>query len=642
VKKLSHYFHCAQDVLRITDSLIMNRSSLIPAAAALLAAITSLPAQAQTISLIDQVEVTNGAEIVTFSPDGDTVAANVTNTTPNIGVQLFSLAADGKLTARDFVSVATQLGGAVGSVSSVALDPLGRGFGVMSVIPTANRTVNGVVVFFDYRAGTAAVLDTLTVGFHPDDVSFSNDGSKVFVANEGEFTGGAIGETGGGGDTDAPGSVSVINLAGVTGSANLAATLDNTDVTTVDFTDPNLAAGVTLNALRFNDIFTAGNAYRHVEPEYLTEGDGVIYVTLQENNAIAELTLSGANANKFTAIYPLGTITQTIDASDRDGTAGAAAALVDDVVKGIPMPDTIASYTVGGQRYLVTANEGDFRPDDADRVRVSAFTGVDTGVTIDRSDAVLGRLRVVRDLADPDKNTLINEVIIPGTRSFSIWNADTGALVGDTGSFEPLLLSLYPALHNMNGESSANGTTTFDGRSPDKGPEPEALAHAKIGANDYVFVGMERQGAILMFNVNDPANPAFVTSINNLTDGLAAPESISVVSAADSPTGNPLLIIGYEIGGKIGVYSLTDSAPAITAPGKVTVDGKTRKVTLKGRASANTALVTIDGKAAQGTTKWSGKVSIPTSKSRLKVDVEATSAFGVSSSRKVTIVRKDK
>jgi hypothetical protein len=620
----------------------MTCSQLTPIAAAfLIATFTSLPARAQTISLIDQVDVTNGAEIVTFSPDGDTVATNVTDTAPNIGAQLFKLEADGSLTAREFVSVATEFGGAIASVSSVALDPLGRGFGVMSVIPTANRTVNGVVVFFDYHAGTAAVLDTLTVGFHPDSVSFSRDGSKVFVANEGEFTGATIGETGGGGDTDAPGSVSVINLTGVTGVANLAATLDNADVSTIDFSAANLAAGVTLGALRFNDsTFTVGNAHRHVEPEYITEGDGVIYVTLQENNAIAELTLSGVDANKFTAIYPLGTIEQTIDASDRDGAGGAAAALVNDVVKGIPMPDTIASYKVGGVRYLVTANEGDFRPDDADRIRVSAFTGTDTGVTIDRTDAVFGRLRVVKDLADPDNDTLINELIMPGTRSFSIWNADTGALVGDTGSFETLLLGLYPTLHNMNGESSSNGTTTFDGRSPDKGPEPEALAHAKIGANDYVFVGMERQGAILMFNVNDPANPAFVTSINNLTDGLVAPESISVISAANSPTGNPLLLIGYEIGGKIGVYSLTDSAPAITAPGKVSVTEKTRKVTLKGRASANTALVTIDGKAAIGTTNWSGKVPFPTSKSRLKVDVEATSAFGVSSSRKVTIVRK--
>jgi hypothetical protein len=513
----------------------------------------------------------------------------------------------------------------------VALDPLGRDFGVAAVIPTANGTTEGVVVLFDYRAGSAAPLKTLTVGFHPDSVLFSRDGSKIFVANEGEFTTG--------GDTDAPGSVSVIDLSSVSVIGDIAG-LDNMDVSTSDFNTPNLAAGVTLDDLRFNDdTFTVGNAHRHVEPEYITEGDGVIYVTLQENNAIAELALDGVDEGKFTYIYPLGTIEQTIDASDRDGAGGSTAALIDDLVKGIPMPDTIASYTIAGQRYLVTANEGDFRVDDADRIRVKDFSGLDTGVMMDRTDAVLGRLRVVLDLSDPDNDTLINEAIMPGTRSFSVWNADTWEFVGDTGSFEPLLLDLYPTIHNISGE---DGTGTFDDRSDDKGPEPEALAYGQIGANHYVFVGMERQGAILMYNVNDPTDPVFVTSINNVEDGLVAPESIQFISAANSPTGNPLLLIGYEVGGKIGVYSLTDTAPVITAPAKVSVTGKTRKVTLKGRASANTALVTIDGNAAKGTTNWSGKVPFPTSKSRLKVDVEATSAFGVSSSRKVTIVRKRK
>lgn len=607
---------------------MMNRTTLQLFGFASLAAVFASPLHAQTITLLDQVDVTNGAEIVAYSKDGATVATNVTGTAPSIGVQLFSLAADGSLTARDFVSMATEFGGAIASVSSVALDPLGRDFGVAAVIPTANGTTEGVVVFFDYRAGSAAALKTLTVGFHPDSVTFSRDGSKVFVANEGEFTTG--------GDTDAPGSVSVIDLSSVSVISDIP-NLDNPDVTTSDFSAPNLAAGVTLDALRFNDsTFTGGNAHRHVEPEYITEGDGMIYVTLQENNAIAEFALSGADEGKFTAIYPLGTIEQTIDASDRDGAGGSTAALVDDVVKGAPMPDTLTSFSVGGQRYLVTANEGDARPDDNDTPRVKDFAGNDTGVTIDRTDAALGRLNVVRDLSDPDDDNLIDEVIMFGTRSFSIWNADTGALVGDTGSLEPLLLSLYPTLHNI--EEGDLGE--FDKRSDNKGPEPEALAYGKVGANHYVFVGMERQGAILMFNVNDPSAPVFVTSINNAEDGLAAPESITFISATNSPTGNPLLLIGYEVGGKIGVYSLTDSAPAITAPGKVSVTGKARKITLKGRASANTSLVTIDGKTAKGTTKWSGKVPFPTSKNRLKVKVEATSAFGVSSSRKVTIVRK--
>ena len=529
--------------------------------------IASGSAFGQSITLESQISVDAGAEIIAYTADGDTVATGVTNfnfvdeeAVPTAGVQLFTLNADASLTEREFVDVSTQFDGAIDSVSSVALDPLGRGFGVMSVIPFDNRTNNGVVVFFDYRAGTASVLDTLTVGFHPDCVIFSRDGSKVFVANEAEFTGNDVGEGGGGGDNDAPGSVSVIDLTGVTGVANLAATLDNTDVTTVDFSAGNLATGVNLNELRFNDTtFTSGNAHRHVEPEYLTEGEGKVYVTLQENNAIAELSLTGPNANKFTAIYPLGLIEQTIDASDRDGVDGTPLALIDDLVKGMPMPDTVTSFLSGGTRFLVTANEGDFRPDDEDRIRVTGFEGVEPWVTMDRSDAALGRLRVILDQSDPDGNGLINEPIMAGTRSFSIWNASTGALVADTGSFETLLLELDPTLHNNNGEDQ-DVADEFDSRSTSKGPEPEAIATGVINGHRYIFVGMERQGGILMYNADNPAAPTFVAYINNYSEddeiALIAPESITFIGADESPVGEPTLLIGYELGGRIGVYTV--------------------------------------------------------------------------------------
>lgn len=607
----------------------------------------------QGITLESQIAVPNGAEIIAYSADGDTVATNVTGVAPNIGVQLFTLNADASLTPGNFVSVSTQFGGAIASVSSVALDPLGRGFGVMSVIPTANRTSNGVVVFFDYRAGTASVLDTLTVGFHPDNVIFSRDGSKVFVANEAEFTGAGFGEGGGGGDTDAPGSVSVINLTGVTGVANLAATLDNSDVTTVDFSAGNLAAGVDLSELRFNDTtFTVGNAHRHVEPEYLTEGEGKVYVTLQENNAIAELSLTGPNANKFTAIYPLGLIEQTIDASDRDGAGGTKAALIDDVVKGMPMPDTVTSFLSGGTRFLVTANEGDFRPDDADRIRVKEFGGVESGVTIDRSDAALGRLRVIRDQSDPDGDNLIDEPIMAGTRSFSIWNASTGALVADTGSFETLLLELAPDLHNNDGESQ-NVAVEFDSRSTSKGPEPEAIATGVINGHRYIFVGMERQGGILMYNADNPAAPTFVAYINNYSEeleGLIAPESITFIGADESPVGEPTLLIGYELGGQIGVYTVEGEPAAPVAPAapvtlsikkkKITVGPRTQSVQIKGTASANTVSVTVNGKAAQGTTSWKANVKFPRNKKRAKVTVVATSDAGATKTETLTLVRR--
>lgn len=601
------------------------------------AGISSLPVNAQTISLAGQAEVAGSGGAVVYSVDGATVATNVTDVAPSIGVQLFTLGADGSLTEREFVSVATEFGGAIASVSSVALDPLGRGFGVLTVIPLDNRTVNGLVVFFDYRAGTAEVIKTLTVGFHPDKVLFSRDGSRVFVANEGEFTGNGVGEGGGGGDTDAPGSISVIDLSSVEAIEDIEA-LGGTEVVTRDFSAPNLAAGVNLDVLRFNDAdFSPGNAHRHVEPEAIAEGDEVLYVTLQENNAIAEFALSGTDEGKFTRIRSLGTIEVTIDASDMDGEAGAPLALIDDVVKGAPMPSSIATYSAGGVDYAITANRGAFRSDGEDRARVSGFTGNDTAVNIDRSNAAFGRLRVLRDLSDPDDEDLINEVVIPGTRSFSIWNAATGDLVGDTGSFESILLEQFPDLHNVDGEG---GLDTFDFMSPEKGPEPEALAHATIGANNYVFVGMARQGAILMYNVNDPANPVFVTSINNFEDGLVSPKSITFIPGSSSPSGKPFLLAGYGGGGKIGIYRLSDAAPVITVRGRISLKGRARKVILRGLASANTALVTVNGKAATGTAIWSSKLSFPTSRKSLKVTVSATSVFGVTSSRKVTIVRK--
>lgn len=585
----------------------------------------------QGITLENQINVPSGAEIIAYSADGDTVATNVTGVAPNIGVQLFTLNADASLTARDFVSVSTLFTGAIDSVSSVALDPLGRGFGVMSVIPESNGTTAGVTVFFNYNTG--GVLATVDVGFHPDNVSFSRDGSKVFVANEGEFTSG--------GDADAPGSVSVIDLAGIAAVGDVAG-LENSDVTTVDFSAGNLAAGVSLNELRFNDdTFTLGNAHRHVEPEYITEGENKIYVTLQENNAIAELSLTGTNANKFTAIYPLGLIEQTIDASDKDG-----GALIDDLVKGMPMPDTVTSFRSGGTRFLVTANEGDFRGDDADRIRVKEFTGVETGVTIDRTDAALGRLRVLKDQSDPDGDGLIDEPIMPGTRSFTIWNASTGALVADTGSLETLLLELDPTLHNNNGEDM-DLAKKFDSRSDDKGPEPEAIATGVINGHRYIFVGMERQGGILMYNADNPAAPTFVAYINNYSEDpylAIAPESITFIGADESPIGEPTLLIGYEVGGQIAVYTVEgEPAAPVTLSikkKKITVGPETRTVPIKGKASANTDSVTVNGKAAQGTTNWKARVKFPRSKKRANVTVVATSAAGATTTEVLTLIRR--
>jgi len=178
-------------------------------------------------------------------------------------------------------------------------------------------------------------------------VSFAPDGSRLLVANEGEF----ISTTA----TQRAGSVSVINLNGAT-LANLGS-LTNAAVTDVNFTN-GLATGIALDGVRNARLDTLNvkspNAL-DVEPEYVTTTNGRAYVSLQEGNAIAVIDLIGPNSNQVTAIHTLGTITVTNDASDREENA------LNDTVKGMPMPDTIANFSRGGRTYLLTADEGDAR-----------------------------------------------------------------------------------------------------------------------------------------------------------------------------------------------------------------------------------------------------------------------------------------
>ncbi len=528
-------------------------------------AVFSLPAHAVQLDLqlLNAFTTSTGArngsaEILDYSADQNTVSSTMAGTS-GFGVQVLTLGNTGTLSERGIVTFNGAFGaGTVRDASSTALDPLQRGFGVVSLIPTTNGTTQGKIGFFDYRTGSVGALVTLDVGFHPDSVKFSADGQKLYVVNEGEFTSG--------GATDAPGSISIIDLSSISTIGDVS-TLTNAAVSTYDFQAANLGAGVSLSGVRYNDLSAGAvaNRYRHIEPEFLTEKNGKLYVTLQENNAFAEFNLA---SNQWTAVRGLGTITQTIDASDQDGAGGTAAAQINDQVAGLPMPDTLASFEFAGKTYIVTANEGDFRVDDADRVRVASMPASGAGsvdatvaATLNslyggnyRANGALGRLRVSKIDGDTNADGDIDVLTMTGTRSFSVWDAETGLLVKDSGSLESILLSLDPLKHNINdGLLSA-----FDARSPDKGPEPEALALAEVGGARLLFLGMERQNGLLAYDLTDPSNPVLLDYINSLSNGLVSPESLLFVDAANSPTGQALLLGGYELGGGgIGVYSAT-------------------------------------------------------------------------------------
>ncbi len=542
-----------------------------------------------------------GIEILGYTPDNYTVAGVYVSDTdgtlntvqPTFGVQVLTLGAGGSLTERfqiDLNTTNTGLSGGLSSVSGVALDPLGRSFGVAGVIPTDNTGTLGKLAFFNYNTG--AVIGTINAGFHPDSVSFSADGSKIYVANEGEFKPGAA---------QAAGSLSIVDVSSIT-SGNLAA-LTGLTASTFDFTPGNLGGGASLSGIRNSNVAAVGTSGTFInsvpnfnlvgnqdagaiEPEFITVSQGKAFVTLQDNNAIGVFDLG---TNKWEKINNLGTVTMTIDGSDTD-----LLKVTTGTVKGLFMPDTIASYVVAGKTYLVTANEGDARVDDRDVSRFGDVGGNDSmvpildstaypgGVTVQgvRLSTALGRLNVSRIDGDNGANGgvagdgKIDDVTAIGTRSFTIWEVqgdNTLVRTHDSGPLDALLNTLDTGAYNMN-----RGTTAqFDTRSDDKGVEPEGLTIFSMDGKTLMALMLERQNGVLLYDITDPNAPIRLDYINtyasgvagaNLNDRLVSPEGSLFISAANSPTGTALLLVGYEghdggansavIEGGVGVFQI--------------------------------------------------------------------------------------
>lgn len=255
-----------------------------------------------------------------------------------------------------------------------------------------------------------------------------------------------------------------------------------------------------------------------------------------------------------------------LDASDKDG----GILIRNWPVHGMYLPDGIVSYQSGGETYLVTANEGDTRDYDAfsEEQRVKDVTldpaKFPNAAMIQQLPA-LGRLKITSASGDTDGDGDYDELNSFGARSISIWRASDGALVWDSGDQIELSTAVADPLHF---NTSNEDNDTFDGRSDDKGPEPESVALATINGKTLAFVGLERVGGIMTFDVSDPAAPVFAGYANNrdfageADQGTAldlGPEGVIWIPAAQSPNGKDLLVVSNEISGTVTLYEI--SAP---------------------------------------------------------------------------------
>jgi hypothetical protein len=301
-----------------------------------------------------------------------------------------------------------------------------------------------------------------------------------------------------------------------------------------------------------------------LEPEYVavSPDDTEAWVSLQEQNAVAIIDLGTDSVRELVSLGVKDGLNSPFDASDDDD----GVAIIDWPVYLMFQPDTLQSYAVDGVTYYLSANEGDVRDDGwawYEDARVSDLVldpDAFPNASFWQSDARLGRLGVTTTLGDPDGDGDFDDLYAFGGRSFSIWAAD-GGLVWDSGSdFEVITASLFGDDFN-NTDDENDG----DSRSDAKGPEPEALVVGQVGGASYAFIGLERMGGIMIYDVSEPASPEFVSyftnrdleaDVGNEDAGDLAPESLVFVSAADSPTGAPLLIAGYEMSGTITVHQI--------------------------------------------------------------------------------------
>lgn len=421
------------------------------------------------------------------------------------------------------------------------------------------KTSAGVVAF--YNAADLKLLHSVTVGALPDMVAFTPDGKTVLVANEGEPN--SYGKSD---SVDPEGSVSIISV-NRTGTSS---------VVHADF-KAYIGKEAELRKAGVRIYGPGASAAQDLEPEYITiSADGkTAHVTLQENNAIAIVDIAGA---KVSAIKPLGFKNHNVagaglDASDEDGGVNTnsgtpAVKIALQPLKGMYLPDAIAGFSVDNVRYLITANEGDARADwpgfeEEVRIRAHCPLGLDPAVFgLDAAkllfDSNLGRLRVTNTpngggMTGKNAAGQCTELYSFGARSFSIWSADV-ALVFDSGDD---LEQRTKALSNVKFNSS-HDKDELDGRSASKGPEPEGVVTGIFGSKTFAFIGLERIGGVMVYDVSKPSAPVFVTALNTRTGatGDLGPEGLTLIMADKSPNGKPLLVVGNEVSGTTAIFQL--------------------------------------------------------------------------------------
>ncbi|MCO7226467.1 choice-of-anchor I family protein [Pleionea sp. CnH1-48] len=438
---------------------------------------------------------------------------------------------------------ASSAGPDLGSANSVSVYN-----GTLAVAIEADTKQDPGLIAF-YSTTDYSLLATVAVGALPDMVTFTHDGSKVLVANEGEPNDDY--------DNDPEGSISIIDVSN--GVAN--ATVNHLRFT--DFNEGNSRADELPANVR---IFGANaSVAQDLEPEYiaLSADSSKAYVSLQENNALAIIDVNNQTIDSIVGlgVKDYSVAGNEIDVSDKDDQINLKTW---DNLVGMYQPDAIATYSWNNQSVVISANEGDARDYDgySEEVRGDDLTLSPIHFASDAADSNnLGRIKTTTANGDSNNDGMVESIYSYGARSFSLWDQNGQQIFDSNSEFEKLLSERYP--ENFN---ASNDKNSHENRSDDKGAEPEGVATGQVGDRVYAFIGLERQGGIMVYDVTNPYGPQFVEYISNRDfsvkpgegsdAGDLGPEGMLFIPADKSPSNQPLLVIGNEVSGTTTLYTI--------------------------------------------------------------------------------------
>lgn len=490
---------------------------------------------------------------------------------------------------------------------------------VALAVQAQTKTDNGIVAF--YKASDLTFISQITVGALPDMLIFTADQQSVLVANEGEPSNDY--------QIDPEGSVSIINIKNIKNPTIKTADFKSFNgqekllkQTGIRIYGPNATA-----AQDFEPEYISLSKDGKIAWVSLQENNALAKVDIAQAKILAVYPLGFKDHGLVDQGMDVSDLDLVVD-----GKATGPKINIQpwQGVRGLYMPDAITSYDVNGRTYIVTVNEGDarawgednkdywngdaskgfveewrvkhlFHKDGFDRrkgddlppqlrslasgAELNATTFAYCGATVDgkagncREDFMLGRLNITWTEGyqkNEDGTPKLNErghlvydnLYSFGARSVSIWTENeskTGLnLVWDSGDqFEQYIAKNHPEIFNFNHEE-----TGLDNRSDNKGPEPEGMTLGKIGQKTFAFIGLERVGGVMVYDVSNPSKPIFNHYINSRDfkattaqieanqAGDLGPEGLVFIAAKDSPNGQPLLVVGNEVSGSTAVYQV--------------------------------------------------------------------------------------